>query len=90
MPNITFSVSDDLYKRMKKFPEIKWTKLYRQMIEHYLEKLENLNSIPIKELREKLKRKGISMEDLTYEQCNESYKKLRKMEWERVHSTQKD
>ena len=86
MTNITFSIPEELYERMKNFPEIKWTTLYRQMIEQYLDKLENPNSIPITELREKLKRKGFSMEDLTHEQCIESYKKMRELKWERVYS----
>ena len=62
MPNITFSVTDDLNNRMKKFPESKWSTLYRQIIEQYLEKFENPTSIPIKELRAKLNQKGLSME----------------------------
>jgi len=40
MPNITFSVDADLYKRMKKYPEIKWSEILRRSIVDYLKKLE--------------------------------------------------
>jgi hypothetical protein len=86
MPNITFSVSDVLYEKMKKFPEIKWSTLYRQTIEQYLEKLEHPNIIPITELREKLRKNGITMDDLTHEQVIENYKKMKELEWERTSS----
>ena len=88
MTNVTFSVPDELYEKMKKYPEIKWSTLYRQMIEQYIDKLENPNSMPITELRASLKHKGLSMEDLTHEQCIESYKKMRELKWERLYSIQ--
>ena len=90
MPNITFSVSEDLYKRMKKFKEIKWSTLYRQMIERYLDKLENLNIEKITELREKLIREGFSMEDIPFDKAVEIYKKMRQLGWERTYSIQTD
>lgn len=88
MPNITFSVPNELYKRMKKFPEIKWSTLYRQMIKKYLDKFEEQDAIPITVLRDRLKNRGISMEDLTHEQVFNSYKKMRELEWERIYSIQ--
>ena len=90
MPNITFSVSEKLYKRMKKFNEIKWTTLYRQMIERYLEKFENLNVEKITELRERIKKKGYSMDDIPFDKAVEIYKKMRQLEWERTYSIQTD
>ncbi len=87
MPNITFSVPNELYKRMKKYPEIKWSTLYRQMIEQYLNKFEKPDAIPITELRDRLRKKGIIMDDLTHEQIFKSYKKMRELKWERVYST---
>ena len=90
MPNITFSVSEDLYKRMKKFSEIKWTTLYRQIIERYLEKLENPNVEKITELRERIMKKGFSMDDIPFDKAVEIYKKMRQLEWERTYSIQTD
>ena len=79
MPDITFSISEELHNRMKKFPEIKWSTLYLRTIEQYLEKLEFQYTIPITELREKLRKKGITMDDLTHEQAIENYKKMREL-----------
>ena len=90
MPNITFSVSKNLYERLKKYPEIKWSTLYRQTIEQYLDKLENPNIISMKDLREKLRKRGITMNDLTHEQVIENIKITRDLEWERTYSTQTD
>ena len=90
MPNITFSVSDDLSLRMKKFSEIKWSTLYRQMIERYLEKLENPNIEQIVELRDRVVKKGFSMDDIPFDKAVEIYKKMRQLEWERAYSIQTD
>jgi len=90
MPNITFSVSEELYKRMKKFSEIKWSTLYRQIIERYLEKLENPNVEKITELRERIMKKGFSMDDIPFDKAVEIYKKMRQLEWERTYSIQTD
>ena len=86
MPNITFSVSDELYKRMKNYPEIKWSTLYRQMIKQYLDKFKEPTNMNITDLRDQLRKKGITMDDLTHEQILKSYKKMRELEWERVYS----
>ncbi|KKL68932.1 hypothetical protein LCGC14_2120020 [marine sediment metagenome] len=90
MPNITFSVSEDLYKRMKKFSEIKWTTLYRQIIERYLEKLENLNVEKITELSERVIKNGFSMHNIPFDKAVEIYKKMRQLKWERTYSIQID
>ena len=90
MPNITFSVSEDLYKRMKKFSEIKWATLYRQIIERYLEKLENLNVEKITELSERVIKNGFSMHNIPFDKAVEIYKKMRQLKWERTYSIQID
>lgn len=64
---------------MKKYPEIKWSTLYRQTIENYLKKFDRPNAVPMKALRERLKKKGITFDDLTHEQVIESYKKIKEL-----------
>ena len=90
MPNVTFSVPKELHERMKKFKEIKWSTLYRQLIEQYLEKLENPNVFPITEINERLKKKGITFDDIPLDKAIEYYKKMREMKWERFYSTRTD
>jgi len=44
MTNISFSVSEKLLERMKKYPEIKWDIIARAAVKNYLEKLENADN----------------------------------------------
>ncbi|MHA1292533.1 MAG: hypothetical protein ACTSQJ_07695 [Promethearchaeota archaeon] len=54
MTNITFSKDDDIHKKMKEHPEIKWTEILRQSILTYLKKITEIDTIPIKEFRKRL------------------------------------
>ena len=54
MTNITFSVDDDLHKKMKEHPEIKWDIIFRQSIIEYLEKVDKREIVPINEFRKRL------------------------------------
>ena len=40
MTDIKFTISKDILKRMKKYPEIDWEKVAKSAIEKYLQKLE--------------------------------------------------
>lgn len=85
MTNITFSVDDDLHKRMKSHPEIKWTEILRNVIVNYLKKLEEPDVITVEELRKRLDVETLQMID----GLNESeeiafYEKAKKMEKERT------
>jgi len=40
MTDISFSVSEELLKRMKKYPEIKWDTIVQAAVKNYLERLE--------------------------------------------------
>ncbi len=42
MVNVTLSVSNELHKRMKSFPEIKWTVVMRSAAEEKLKYLEEI------------------------------------------------
>ena len=45
---MTFSIPETLYKKMKKYPEIKWSHIARGAIEKYLERLEFADKIASK------------------------------------------
>jgi len=51
MTNITFRVDKELHRKMKEYPEIKWSEIFRQAIKEYLRKLENVSHILSQELR---------------------------------------
>ncbi len=44
MTNITLSIKDETYKKMKKHSEIKWSEFVRKKIEERLNQLESLES----------------------------------------------
>jgi uncharacterized protein YhaN len=54
MTNVTFSVDDELNKRMKSHPEIKWSEVCRQAILKYLEEHDKPTKMSINELRSRL------------------------------------
>ncbi|MFA5019785.1 MAG: hypothetical protein WC533_01660 [Candidatus Pacearchaeota archaeon] len=42
MTNITLSIDDEVYKKMRKFSEIKWSEFVRKIIEQRTKELEQL------------------------------------------------
>lgn len=42
MTNITLSIDDEVYKKMKKYSEIKWSEFVRKIIEKRVEDLEKI------------------------------------------------
>jgi len=49
MTNITLSIEDSVYKRMKEHSEIKWSEFTRKMIKQRLDELEKIKKHPHKE-----------------------------------------
>lgn len=45
MSNITLTVSEELHRKMKAFPKVKWSAVAREAIERELEKLELLDRL---------------------------------------------
>ncbi len=48
MTNMTLSIPDDLARKMKLFPEIRWSEIARQAIEKRVQDLEIMNKIASK------------------------------------------
>lgn len=46
MTNITLSIEDSVYKKMKRYSEIKWSEFVRKMIKKRLAELDFLNKKP--------------------------------------------
>ena len=87
MPNITLSIPPDLYRRMKKHPEIKWSEVARKAIAEYLAKIEaeELSSDELLSLLGEDFRK--ELESTPPEKYEEALKKARDAEWKRVSTT---
>lgn len=43
MTNITLSIDSEVYKKMKKYPEIRWSRFIRDVIKKRVEELESLD-----------------------------------------------
>ena len=87
MPNITLSVPPDLYRRMKKHPEIKWSEVARKAIVEYLAKIEaeELSSEEVLSLLgEDFRRE---LENTPVDEYEEALKKTRDAEWKRLSTT---
>jgi predicted CopG family antitoxin len=49
MTNITLSIDDNVYRRMRKYSEIKWSEYVRKTISRRLKELESLDKSPEQE-----------------------------------------
>ncbi|MEK6873900.1 MAG: hypothetical protein AABW91_03570 [Nanoarchaeota archaeon] len=49
MTNITLSIDDEVYKKMRKYSEVKWSEFVRKIIKKRIEELEKLDSTKDKE-----------------------------------------
>ncbi len=89
MTNITVSVDDDIHKKMKEHPEIKWTEILRQSITNYLKKEEEIDVLSINDIRKRLdpeiQRK---IEELNEQDETSFYEEAKKKEEERLKRLQ--
>ena len=44
MTNITLSIGDDVYKKMRKYSEVKWSEFVRKCVQKRVEELESIKS----------------------------------------------
>jgi predicted CopG family antitoxin len=89
MANITLSIPDDIYKKMKKHREVKWSEVVRRAILEYLKRIEEggfemTTKELLKELGEEFKK---SLEELSIAKAIEGYEKARDAEWKRISTT---
>ena len=49
MTNITLSINEDVYRKMRKYSEIRWSDFVRKLIKKRIEELEMLDKSPSKE-----------------------------------------
>ncbi len=54
MPNLTISIPEDVYDKMKKHPEIRWSVVIGRFLREYLRKLEARHEVSARELLEEL------------------------------------
>ncbi|ASJ12826.1 hypothetical protein [Thermococcus thioreducens] len=87
MPNITLSIPPDIYRRMRKHPEIKWSEVARKAIVEYLAKIEaeELSSDELLSLLGDEFRK--ELESTPVGEYEKALKETRDAEWKRLSTT---
>lgn len=88
MPNITLSIPDEIYKKMKKYREVRWSEVARKAIVEYLKKLEGEFKMSTEELLEELGEEfAKDLSAISFEKAVEWYEKMRETEWRRFFTT---
>nr|MDO8063512.1 hypothetical protein [Candidatus Freyrarchaeum guaymaensis] len=88
MPNITLSVPKELYERMKKHREIRWSEVVRRAIVEYLERLEGGGlEASSKELLGMVKGLEERIKKTPLEKYEAFFEDARSAEWKRLESS---
>ena len=84
MVDITFSVDEDIHKKMKEHPEVNWTEILRQAIIDHLKKIEEIDTISIKDFKKRFDQELIKeIEKLDYRIEIFFYKNIKDMKKKR-------
>lgn len=90
MANITLSVPEEVYRRMKRRRDVKWSEVARRAI---LEKLEQAEG-PIgfctsaSELAHMIARAGVKLNEVSVDEAIRHYRRMRESEWKRTSTIQ--
>lgn len=85
MPHITLSVPEEIYREMKKHPEIKWSEVAREGIAYKLMRMKKITTT--KEMRSRIS-KGIisSVSGMSEAKAKKMYKEMVNEEWKHTKS----
>jgi hypothetical protein len=83
MAHVTLSIPDDIYKEMKRYPEIKWSEVVRRTIVSYLEEMKDTSSSI--EIRSLLSESTLNrLKAVNSKKATTLHQKSAKEEWKRV------
>jgi len=90
MPNITISIPEELYERMRKYSEVKWSEVVRKALTEYIGRLEvrEHRVASSEELAELLRKSKLDVSSISLEKAIEYYEKARELEWKRSYTIQ--
>jgi hypothetical protein len=90
MANITLSVPEEVYRRMKRRRDVKWSEVAREAIVERLERLEG----PVgfcassSDLARLVAKSGVNLNEVSVDEAIRYYKKMRELEWRRTSTIQ--
>jgi len=90
MVNITISVPQELYDKMKRYSEVRWSEVVRKALTEYVGRLEIVEGgiVSSEKLSEMLKDSNLDVSCVDLDKAVEFYEKGRKLEWKRLSTTQ--
>jgi predicted CopG family antitoxin len=90
MANITLSVPEEVYRRMKKRRDVRWSEVAREAIVEKLERLEGPVgfSTSTSDLAKLLVKSGVNLSEVSVEDAVRYYRKMRELEWRRTSTIQ--
>ena len=88
VPNITLSLPETLYRKMKRHPEFRWSELARRAIAEHLNRVEGSPEaeIGMRELDDVVRNSGVNLDKITWDKAIKHYEKMRELEWKRTYS----
>jgi len=90
MVNITVSIPQELYNKMKRYSEVKWSEVVRRALVEYVGRLEVVERgvVSSEDLASMLKESGLDVGSVGLDEAGKCYEKARDAEWKRLSSTQ--
>ena len=90
MANITLSVPEEVYRRMKRRRDVRWSEVAREAILERLERLEGPVgfSASTSDLARLLAKSGVNLTEVSVEEAIQYYVKMRELEWRRTSTIQ--
>ena len=90
MVTITISVPQELYDKMKRCSEVRWSEVVRKALAEYVGRLEIVEGgiVSSEKLSEMLKAADLDVSCVDLDKAVEFYEKGRKLEWKRLSTTQ--
>jgi len=90
MVNVTVSIPEDLYDKMKKYSEVKWSEVVRKALADYVGRLEIIERgiVPSEKLATMLRESKLDVTSIDLEKALKYYSEGRKLEWKRLSTIQ--
>ena len=90
MANITLSVPDEVYRRMKRRRDVKWSEIARRAIVEKLEQVEGPVGFyaSTRELADMIASAGVNLNDVPLNEAIRHHRKMRELEWQRTSTIQ--
>ena len=89
MPEITLSIPEDVYKKMKEY-DVKWNEVLKDAITSYIRRLEKHGlEATTEELLAELGEDFMKeLSEISFEEAVSAYEKMREKEWKRLYTIQ--